>query len=514
MSEIRSSQKKSAHLPDNDSIIKFIYGLETEYPVDTFCQDDLHIWPLLRLALFSEIRNAGTRNRPCQFLPASFKYCIDRLKAFRADIKKEEIKLEKAAAAIRDTDVLLFSRVPAYQVEQQGQEYDKILDPVIDLLQGKVTWKKFHVRRVDEDNRRPQIHPGVVLPVTPVRALRQRARPVVISASLSTAIRMLEASVESHFDLKINLADAVTADLEDLIAYRDYFLAALQGAKCRLVILPCYYGKRQAGLVWACHRLGIKTMDIQHGKQGCLNIGYGQWSRVPDQGYELFPDIFWVWGKDSQENLKIGKPGQTCKPSIMIGGNLFLSHWVNGAPYEYRRDNPAFWQRLENAQRVLLVTLQPFTVHKAVPEHLLDAIKRSPPEWLWLLRMHPTHKPDQQSIMDWLNTWGISMDCLEITQASRQPLYALMKHTHVHMTLWSSSGYEALHFNVPTIFLSADALALYADYLEKGIFYYADNPDDILNRVADLDFRPVSNERDYIETDQAFAEQLMSTALQ
>lgn len=47
----------------------------------------------------------------------------------------------------------------------------------------------------------------------------------------------------------------------------------------------------------ACKRIGIKAVDVQHGRAGATGQKYySRWTKFPkNSNYEIMPDVFWTW---------------------------------------------------------------------------------------------------------------------------------------------------------------------------------------------------------------------------
>ena len=59
----------------------------------------------------------------------------------------------------------------------------------------------------------------------------------------------------------------------------------------------------------------------------------------------------------------------------------------------------AFLEGLDSYERRVLVCLQ-WPIHDPLPNHLAEAIRRSPPDWAWLFRPHPLTPEEAIARMD------------------------------------------------------------------------------------------------------------------
>ena len=63
--------------------------------------------------------------------------------------------------------------------------------------------------------------------------------------------------------------------------------------KLKEMCLTSWYFPDMIGVCAAASELGIKAIDVQHGKQGKYQAMYSGWTKIPESGYALMPDNFW-----------------------------------------------------------------------------------------------------------------------------------------------------------------------------------------------------------------------------
>jgi hypothetical protein len=252
------------------------------------------------------------------------------------------------------------------------------------------------------------------------------------------------------------------------------------------------------GLISACKELGITTIDVQHGKQGKYHGFYTHWTKIPGEGYAFMPDIFWVWGQESKDNINREQPAGCTHHRAIVGGNRWFAKWANGDGFSPADDEKGFYDSLKRYNKVVLFTLQP--IEEPVPKFILEAMRKAPKEWIWLLRLHPVRIEQKGGIEAMLRENGI--ENFDVANATSSSLFSLMEHVDHHLTAWSTVCYEALPFNVPTTIVHKTGLDLYSDYIKRGIFTYAVESETLIEAI-DRDYTPeeLSEEVPYIETD-------------
>jgi hypothetical protein len=248
---------------------------------------------------------------------------------------------------------------------------------------------------------------------------------------------------------------------------------------------PCVFisGQRRTNMAMtlAARQMGIPSIDIQHGAAiyGPTGYKWHSWLRMPDDGYELLPDYFWVWSESAADRIRAHANPSCPRHLPVVGGNPVLLREAG-----YRLPRGVGW-RIRRAQKVLLVTLG-LLDRDGLPDQLFAAIARSNPRWLWLVRLHPQDWSSFsriETLRRRLRDGGINN--VEIDVASSAPLPALFEVADWHVTPYSSSAVEATAFSLPTVFVHPLARSVFGHLLELDGFFYADSPEAILDRISD-----------------------------
>jgi hypothetical protein len=254
-------------------------------------------------------------------------------------------------------------------------------------------------------------------------------------------------------------------DLRMVACSARLYEAWLRHATPRLVVLDCWYGRESMGMALAAHRLGIPVVDLQHGVQGHGHPAYAGWSPPPAGGYEVFPDRFWVWGEWDAESLVRNNPGAIAPENVTVVGQRWLTGWNDGGD---RRHTSAVERvdRLQDGRRAILVTLQPGVPYHAV---LLPLIAETPLHWRWWVRLHGRMGDDATRLETEL--CRATRRSVEVREATRLPLPALMRACSWHVTGFSTCALEALAFGIPTLLLHPSGEHAYARFVEKQVMW-------------------------------------------
>ncbi|MGY8796388.1 MAG: hypothetical protein ACKVJN_14920, partial [Woeseiales bacterium] len=161
----------------------------------------------------------------------------------------------------------------------------------------------------------------------------------------------------------------------------------------------------------------------------------------------------------------------------IVGGNpaMMLRRKEARAP---AKEHALFYSMLEEAEFVVLVTLQ---YDETFPDLLRDTILQSPPEWLWLLRVHPQTLPILSLLESHLRKVGIHN--FEMQRTSLCPIYDAMSYADHLVTGYSSTALEAESFELEISLFHSFAEELFEEHIRSGHMGYCTTAGDLLTRL-------------------------------
>ncbi len=481
---------------DFKHIIDTIVRIENEFDVITLHHKGMHVWPLVRIALWTQLRHPSGNYTGKHSLKPSIR------------IKPESIYKDlQLAETLKGTDVVFFSRAYDYIDRFQDKYYNRHIDPLCELVRTQCTCIKLELQSVQSSTTQPRYEQTLFM--SPDVTVSGRT-PAHFRTYRIDGFEELKKTVSNITGSILLDETAVISQAEYIVQYRSYFENLLSIISPKALFLVCYYYPEAMALVSACRKNNITSVDVQHGKQGKYHGAYNHWTKIPAAGYECLPDIFWSWGHESANNIVQGRaPG--CNHHLpVVGGNRWLGKWVEGDESKSSSEDISFCENLTQYKKLIFVSLQP--IDQPVPEHLIQAILSAPPDWFWLIRPHPKQFKSKIVFHELLEKYGIKN--YDIDSASRCSLYLLLKNAHHHITCWSSVCYEALALNTPTTIVHPTGYALYENYIKKGFFNYAVTPDDLISSIDNF-FHDISAVRQtkYIETEKHIAQKALGTIL-
>lgn len=280
----------------------------------------------------------------------------------------------------------------------------------------------------------------------------------------------LNIEIEKEFGFQVPL----TTDLVYLNMLSQTFMRVMKEYKPKLVFLTVFYRPEAMAMSLACHRLGIRVVEYQHGAQNNYHYMYTNWTKIPKRGYELVPDVFWMWGSASQDRIDSWSRNTT-KHKAIVGGNLWMTYCRR---FESKVEIEGLREIYNKNQTNILVSLQG---DEYFAEYLIDNIEKSSKDICWHFRDHPRltlSKELRRKLLSYPNT--------ELVFSSEAPLYELLKVTDIHITGYSTVAFEAQSFLVPTIFTHENARNGFGALTNKNGLYYADNSTEMMSTINKL----------------------------
>lgn len=284
-----------------------------------------------------------------------------------------------------------------------------------------------------------------------------------------------------EYDAVNNLLNNVLDEINVLYSielinnYRKYFLRYFCKHIPKLAFTTIYYNEIGMGFVLACKSVKCKTIDIQHGMQVGNNPAYTSWVNVPQDGYELMPDVFMVRGSEEEKNIR-----QWCHNNIQVikAGDLWLNEWLDDNNDFVRKYDIIFDKIKKGYKATILFTLD----YQSIPDVLILLIKRMPKDILWLIRLHPADLQNINIRKEELN----GIDNVNLDDASNLPLHALLRNIDIHITDYSGVVLEAEKFGVMSVILSKSESKLFQKTIDAGHAVALFEIDELEDSITDV----------------------------
>jgi hypothetical protein len=276
----------------------------------------------------------------------------------------------------------------------------------------------------------------------------------------------LETSVNKHFKFDVDVKN----DMYWIMQLSKFYEKVIKTYSCKKVFFVCFYRPDAMAICLACKRLNISSVEYQHGIQNDNHPMYSNWTKIPKKGFDLLPANFWMWEEVFAKRIIKWTKGNSYH-QVFVGGNL----WLNYQKLILVNSKKSCILKKNTNKIKILVSLQG---DDFLPKFFLDFIKKYPNDYDWFFRDHP-RLPISEKNKDFLTRFTD----MDISLSSNCPLYELFKFTNIHITGFSTVGYEASAFNIGTIFIHKNAKEGLSDLLESNNFHFANDEYSLLSMI-------------------------------
>jgi hypothetical protein len=490
------------------SQMDLINYIEDTIPVDKWKVDGFYIWPLLRISLGMQLSHEVIKEEKGCKQEETLNKISKAKKLLQNQIKYAEAYFKDYSQNDR-TDRKVNAVFLGNQVSRtilNKTWYDRLCDPLISEFNAIgmkcLQLDLFHTYRI------PRYSPGVFIqPQLDFLAIKN----LLIRKKANTIEINLQDFDDFNRFLRLNQID-INFSIEKIVQlthrirlYADFFKKILLRVRPQISFIVSYYSLEGMAFNLACREIGIPSVDIQHGVEGDLHCAYGRWNRIPENGYELLPNVFWVWSEYEADAINKWCHGVERWHRPFIGGNPWLNLWEDedNSIYQYYNNQFNIIPKLaENGIKVLL-TLQPGVPNYGFSEWLVDAINKSPADWFWLIRLHPCMINEREKVKKLLK--GCSLKNVNIDESSDLPLPLILKKVDVHVTHSSSTILEAQVFGVPSVALNDIAKELYHEQVESSWLVSAYDSASLISMIKEQYDRRGKLERRYFQASDTSA---------
>lgn len=471
--------------------IKIIQDIEAQCDTNKLLYRGVSYWPLCRLRLWVALMRATVLLKK-DGDPAS----ITNASSARSDVGQVNAEFlgPPSLGLLRahprsDTDpmsdntlsprALFFVRPEEYSDKIDGKAFAKTVDSVFERATALYLATKIEMadpQAMGFDRH----HPSLFL------HLEQASQGVIFEPPGTVEnFAILQAALEKRkTGLRLDPAE-LTKDMGRIFHYARIFEKTLRCLNPSAFFLSVYY--HNIGMAWimACRWAGITSVDLQHGRLGPYHGAYTQLTSAPADGYHLLPDVIWCWGAQTKHDIEVDKNPRCARHGGIVGGNAWLHKWRYGDTDGLEPPEMKSFENETAGKRKILVSLQP--LDSPINATLLDAIKQSPPDWLWLMRLHPLRRHTDRVIAKILQDAGVKN--FEIERSTSLPLFSLLKIADHHVTVFSSVVIEAAAFGVRTSLIGVEGRDIFGPQIEGGICKYTPTTASLRDHIAEIIYR-------------------------
>lgn len=484
-----------AAFTNKDRMGLFIF-IEDEVDVAQLKLDDIHIWPFVRHAIMERLIHWTPPKALSPVLHARYdelEQQVPNVPGWGGRVTDDPLTgldfdalLARKPKEAGGIDSVFLCRSVETTIRFEGSSFNPLIDPYIDLIDGKHSFLKVEMGNENPRMDREDYYPTVRLPWWPRHILADEARsPAEVGRLLMTSgVERVRAVLDKYLpEFEFAWDKDLFEPLCSLLTYRLYFRRFLAGVRPRAAFLACYWYPIGMAFIHAAKDLDIPVIEIQHGGTSEFNHPYTHWRRFPTEGYKLLPDVFWCWGQREVDMYRRWHPVGCRVPLCLHGGNPSLM------PAPYRKFlGPAepVQQLIRAAQKFDKVVVAALGTEQYGDLHdmVYRAMRIAPDNWLWLIRGHPHYFHEKwPDIQRKLAT--ILPGRYEMEATSTLPLPIVLQLADHVVGGLSGIWVDALAFGVrPT--LVGDLIALEPpDFAGNDGYLIATTPEQIVQNVID-----------------------------
>ncbi len=454
---------------------KLIIEIENSVNTDEFLWKGFSTWPILRQILWFKltVNSSDEEIDQKKRILLLFTRIMRLISLIYRSFKKIKLK--------EDSEKIFFSR-PVYLQEVNSEKFfDRIVDPIIESFGENAKTSKYYVSKIPFENELKHnfsyLHQNIYF--SRVKVPNDQKKILYLVSELAN----------------INVLELRQAYKRQLVVFLKWYISAKRllskHKKVQEIYLSSWYFPDMMGVCAAASSLGIKTIDVQHGKQGKYQAMFSGWTNIPEDGYALMPDRFWCWGQTSCDHILASSPNRS-KHIPFIGGYP----WID---YYKKNITPVDSKFSEKKVRVLLTMQAPQGENtERIPDFIIDFLLSNQQENThFTFRLHPNDNLGSYYFEDRLRL--IDSSLYTIDEGKKNLYDVFMTVTH-HITAYSSCCYEASVFDIPTLLYGSDSKEIYEEDIENNIFTWIDsNKEDLSDWLYSEFYANPKNLHKYIE---------------
>ncbi len=449
----------------------YILNLEKEFPVNDWQINSIHIWPYIRIKLFfyliNKIENKQSdppKNKE-ELKYSKLRVLLYHLKQLLIKFPKDYFFYKRWLNKLPEKD-FMFLGSDTHRVDFKNKRYNRYFDTWIgeyNLSEKSLFLENDRISKKNQYNKenvfkfKSALKPHIFLKKINLISTRY----FLNGNNYEKFINYLkESNITKDFSDKYNKVKLENWFTNSFQIKIDFFIKVLKTIKPKKIFLLCFYDTEEMfAIIVAANKLKIKTIEMQHGSLGELHLSYGSWSKMPKEGYSIFPTTFLSWDKHSK-NIIDDWSKNIISHNCILTGNPWIDYW-NKKSSKYKHND------------FILYSLQPINdnFNKTFPDNLIQVIIES--KYKWFIRLHPREINSISSIIHFFKTKKISKK-VNLLDATRDPLPILIKNAKLHVTFSSGCTIEASLMNVKTVLLGIVGNNYYSDLIKQGKAIYLD----------------------------------------
>ncbi|MBE6114219.1 MAG: hypothetical protein E7191_03985 [Erysipelotrichaceae bacterium] len=394
-------------------VIHFILQQEDALQLLSLQLDHTYIWPILRFKLVLALqKKLGLITTPHDALK----------KDTRVERYKKAIRLDSKVAKYHkqhDTVIITHDR----RVKVNGEERDIYTYPLQERYKDAL-W----INRQEYNNLGTKNTGLIVLEESVLDKYKKAINARISQYRPLVELEQLSKKIYEVFEVEINLNKMLEEEWKHFVKREYRFEKLFKRVRPKQVILVVNYDKY--AIICACHKLGIKVIELQHGIIDSYHLGYHYPNGLPKQ---CFVDELWLFAPYWSMSAKLPKV-----PIQYTGYSYF---------HEQAR-------RVENIQkREQVIFLSQGTCGEELVKQVVELANQYPD-------LHIIYKLHPGEFAKWKERYPLlthSYSNLEVISNTRD-LYEMMKESKYCVGAYSTAIYEALALGCTGILVDVEGV--------------------------------------------------------
>jgi hypothetical protein len=455
-------------------ITKFIVELEQKFDVDKWKVNGVDIWPPIRISIiFFLVRTylAKTELSPIELAnpikkKANLKLQLNELIIQLKNFVKYKIWIQK----LKEKRTLFFSNSINLSIFE-NKNIIRFIDPLVWKYSLEndsyiIDYGSYYNNEFFNENLRVDLNYGI-------QFYDSYKKYFLNLFSSSTNDNKINTAFQDFINYLNNL-DPIFHHLENELKsifkkdsyysfYNTFFYDILKKIKPKSLVIMVYYENHlNFAITYMANKLKIKTIEMQHGPQTENQTAYGNFTKIPFQGFNSMPKIYWCWDESSRSPINNWIVDKS-KVNSILGGNPWIEYWKNK---NIKSENCNY----------ILYSLQPKPLEliQLFPDSIIQIINSN--KFSWVLRSHP--RQDKIELLNFLQEINI-LDKVSIEDSNHSPLPLSIYNCLFHVTNFSGTTIEAAIMKKKTVLLHNIGMLNCISLIEENLAIYLDpnNPD-------------------------------------
>ena len=366
-----------------------------------------------------------------------------------------------------------------------GKKYSRYLDPYYELFQKKEPIAKFQLL----ENK--QVIKNNYIPIVSLNQdvfLKKNKIKKYFNKKNKFQDRIFEQHLmELNAFAKLNQIDYffnnwLINHLDEVNDYECFFTHFLFKSNVKCVFIECYYSPCLFGLIAACKKLSIKTIDIQH---GVVDVNYLGWKNINKEMELYLPQYYWAWSVSDFNTVKKENDVKINVLTPIIGGNMWMAKFINTKQINSIQNH-------KNHKKNILVTLQfGAGFMDYMSDLIVELITLSKQDYYWMFRFHPINSEEEKikfkkRLDNFANT--------DFEEINKMQLYEAFKVVQSHIVISSAVALEVIQFNLQTIIVHDLGADLFKDLIFDNTMCFSKNPKEIINQIENFFPKQMKND--------------------